>query len=293
MVTIVIPTYNRASIILRTLDSVAKQSYKNWECLVVDDHSTDNTKTVVEEYCRKDSRFLYLVNEGKKGAQGARNTGLNHALFDWVIFFDSDNIMHSDMLESMVDEIENNKEQFDVLTCFSNVINVYREERINSFDWVCEGNIHDKLFTGECYVDYNSAVIRKRALFEMDAIDEDCPSMQEWDTHIRLSETARYHTIQKVLVDYYVGGKDAISSDNKREIVGRLYILKKYQKEWKRHKESHIGYVKAVYSLIQQHTSILFQIVATLKLIIYSPSVQWINMKRRVKRFIHRIDNNT
>ena len=285
-ISIIIPAYNRAYLITETFKSITCQSFPNWECLVVDDHSTDNTKEVVEDYCRRDVRFHYLVNEGKKGAQGARNTGLKHAQYDWVIFFDSDNIMHDDMLESMADEIEKRKEQFDVFTCFSNVVNVHSGERVGAFEWQCEGNIHDKLFTGECYIDYNSSVIRKKSLLEMGALDEDCPSMQEWDTHIRLSKTARYHTVPKVLIDYYIGGKDAISSDNKREIVGRLYILKKHQKEWEQHKESHIGFVTQIHSLIQQHPSTSFQIKATIQLVLSAPSVQWIILKRKVKRFI-------
>ena len=285
---IVIPTYNRASVVPRTLGSVLAQTFQNWECLVVDDYSTDNTKDIVEEYCRKDSRFHYLVNEGKKGAQGARNTGLRHAQNNWVVFFDSDNVMHSDMLESMVKAIGEFKEQYDVLTCFSNVVSAQSGEIVGKFEWQCEGNIHDQLFTGECYVDYNGAVIRKKSLLEMGALDEDCPSMQEWDTHIRLSETARYHTIPKVLIDYYVGGKDAISSDNKREIVGRLYILKKHQKEWKRHKESHIDFVKEIHARIKQSHDACFRMSSVVKLVAYAPSVQWICFKRRIKKHIHR-----
>ena len=229
-----------------------------------------------------------MANIGKRGAQGARNTGLRHAQNDWVIFFDSDNIMHNDLLESMADEIEKGKEQFDVYTCFSNVVNAQSWEKVGAFEWQCEGNVHDKLFTGECYVDYNSSVIRKKTLLEMGALDEDCPSMQEWDTHIRLSKTARYHTVPKLLIDYSVGGKDAISSDNNREIVGRLYILKKHQKEWKQHKESHIAFIKEIHDRIKQNRDACFRVSSAVKLIAYAPSVQLTCLKRRIKKYIHR-----
>lgn len=286
LISIVIPTYNRASILSHTLDSVAAQFFKDWECLVVDDHSSDNTKEVVEDYCKRDVRFHYLANEGEKGAQGARNTGLKHANNEWVLFFDSDNVMRNNFLASMSEEIRKAQERYDVFTCFSNVVHVQSGEKVGAFEWQCEGNIHDKLFTGECYVDYNGAVIRKKTLLEIGILDEDCPSMQEWDTHIRLSKVARYHTVPKVLIDYYVGGKDAISSDNKREIIGRLYILKKHQKEWRRYKESHIDFVKHIHFLIQQHPSSSFQTKATIKLIFLAPSVQWIMLKRKVKHFV-------
>lgn len=286
LLSVVIPTYNRAPIIYRALDSVASQTFRNWECIIVDDHSTDHTKEVAESYCKKDSRFHYLINEQKKGAQGARNTGLKHAQGDWVLFFDSDNIMHSDMLESMVEAIGEFKEQYDVFTCFSNMVSAQSGEIVGKFEWQCEGNIHDQLFTGECYVDHNSSVIRKKALLEIGTLDEDCPSMQEWDTHLRLSKTARYHTIPKVLVDYYVGGKDAISTDDKREVVGRLYILRKHQSEWKQHKESHINFVKEIHARVKRIQGACFRMSSVAKLVTYAPSVQWVCLKRRIKRFI-------
>ena len=112
--------------------------------------------------------------------------------------------------------------------------------------------------------------------------------MQEWDTHLRLSKIAIYHTVPKKLVDYYVGGKDAISSDNKREIIGRLYILKKHQKEWRKHKESQIDFVKYIHSILRQHPSVSFRVRTTIKLIFSAPSVQWIMLKRKVKRIIRK-----
>lgn len=288
LITIVIPTYNRASVISRTLNSVLSQTFLDWECLVVDDYSTDNTREVIEEYCKKDPRFCYLVNEGKKGAQGARNTGLKHAQNDWVVFFDSDDVMHSDMLESMAAAIGEFKKQYDVFTCFSNIVSTQSGEIVGKFEWQCEGNIHDQLFTGECYVDYNGAVIRKKSLLEMGALDEDCPSMQEWDTHIRLSRVATYHTVPKVLIDYYVGGKDAISSNSRREVIGRLYILKKHKKEWRKHKKCRTHYIKEILSLIQQHPSQSFRAKATCQLILYAPSVLWVFLKRCTKRYLHK-----
>ena len=63
MISIIIPTYNRAAIIKKTLDSVANQTFKEWECIVVDDHSTDNTHDIIDAYTRTDPRFKYMKNE--------------------------------------------------------------------------------------------------------------------------------------------------------------------------------------------------------------------------------------
>ena len=249
-ISIVIPTYNRENIIKATLDSVMVQSYHDWECIVVDDHSTDNTREVVKAYSDKDSRFKYMLNEHKKGAQGARNTGLYGCESEWVMFFDSDNQLNQDCLEELSHGI---RDDVDVVQCFSKVINVETGMTEYFFKWRNYGNIRNRLFTGDTYVDFNHAIIRKVRLLEIGGLDEDCPSMQEWDTHLRLSKTARYNTIEKVLVDYYVGAQDAISTDNKKAIQGRLYNLEKHLDDWRKHRAGFYRFVYIFSDLISKN----------------------------------------
>lgn len=246
-ISIIIPTYNRESIVTKTLDSIKAQSYKEWECIIVDDHSTDNTREVVGMYVKQDPRFKYLVNERKKGAQGARNTGLYHTSAEWVFFFDSDNQLQPDCLNELVSCI---KADVDVVQCFSRVLDVDTGEVVKYFKWSNYGNIEKNLFTGEAYVDFNHAIIRRSKVIEIGGLDEDCPCMQEWDTHLRLSKTARYSTVEKVLVDYYVGAKDAISTDNKKAVKGRLYNLEKFGDEWKTHRIGLYRFTYIYYKLI-------------------------------------------
>lgn len=250
MISIIIPSYNRGIILPKTLDSICAQTYQDWECIIVDDHSTDNTKDVVARFVEKEPRFHYMLNERKKGAQGARNTGLYHCLSEWVFFFDSDNIMHPNCLAELVSKIDIH---LDVIQCFSKVIDVETGETGKVFKWSNFGNIYHRLFNCETYVDFNHAIIRKAKVMEIGGLDEDCPSMQEWDTHLRLSRIANYFTVEHVLVDYYVGARDAISTDNKREIRGRLFILEKYLDIWKNHKKGLCRFVNLIYQLIEKN----------------------------------------
>lgn len=247
MISIIIPTFNRRDIIEKTLDSIKSQSYKKWECVIVDDHSTDNTSEVIKEYVVEDSRFKYLVNERKKGAQGARNTGLYHTSAEWVFFFDSDNQLQPNCLSELISGI---RDDVDVVQCYSRVLNVDTGEVVKFYKWRNYGNIQNRLFSGEAYVDFNHAIIRRSKVMEIDGLDEDCPCMQEWDTHLRLSKTARYSTVEKVLVDYYVGAKDAISTDNKKAVRGRLYNLDKFRDEWKTHRIGLYRFTYIYYKLI-------------------------------------------
>ena len=92
LVSVIIPTYNRALLIGETLDSVLAQTYQNWECIIVDDGSSDNTDKVVSEYVQKDSRFIIIYRPEKKlkGASPCRNFGFTNSKGDYVIFLDSD-----------------------------------------------------------------------------------------------------------------------------------------------------------------------------------------------------------
>ncbi len=95
MVSIVIPTYNRGELIKETLDSIASQTYADWECIVIDDGSTDNTQSVVEGYSRRDSRFQFYERpkQRAKGANACRNYGIEVSNGKYLIIFDSDDLM--------------------------------------------------------------------------------------------------------------------------------------------------------------------------------------------------------
>lgn len=100
LVSIVIPAFNRATLIGETLDSVLAQTYSNWECVVVDDGSTDNTIEVINSYSEKDNRFRIFERDRKpKGAPTCRNIGLEKSRGEFVVFLDSDDILFPDALE--------------------------------------------------------------------------------------------------------------------------------------------------------------------------------------------------
>lgn len=92
---VIIPTYNRAELIVRTLESVLKQDYQHFEVLLIDDGSTDNTKEVVETL--NDKRITYVFKENEERGK-ARNTGINLAKGEYVTFLDSDDVMYPNHL---------------------------------------------------------------------------------------------------------------------------------------------------------------------------------------------------
>lgn len=100
-ISIIIPVYNRESLLTETLESVILQSYRDWECILVDDKSTDGTYKIMEQYHNKDSRFKIYRRPPhlKKGANSCRNFGFSQAKGTYVKWFDSDDIMLPQHLE--------------------------------------------------------------------------------------------------------------------------------------------------------------------------------------------------
>ena len=111
LVSIIIPIYNRVHLIGETIDSIILQSYKNWECILVDDGSTDGTLDLLEKYKKNDDRFKIYKRPNNliKGANSCRNYGFSIAKGDYINWFDSDDIMYNQFLESKINSFLKNK----------------------------------------------------------------------------------------------------------------------------------------------------------------------------------------
>ena len=105
LVSIIIPVFNRASLLPETLDSIVSQTYLNWECIIVDDGSTDSSLNVALGYAKKDNRFKVHSRPWfkKKGANSCRNYGFNLSNGEFIQWFDSDDLMYNSMLSQKIE----------------------------------------------------------------------------------------------------------------------------------------------------------------------------------------------
>lgn len=113
-VSIIMATYNRAHFIVETLLSIQNQVFKDWECIIIDDGSTDNTYEIVKPILNIDTRFKFFNRENsyKKGLPGCRNYGLDLSKGECIIFFDDDDIIHPQNLSISFSCIESSKADF-------------------------------------------------------------------------------------------------------------------------------------------------------------------------------------
>ena len=117
-VSIIMPSYNTAKFIGKSINSVLNQTYTNWELIIVDDCSTDNTDEVVASFI--DERIKYFKNETNSGAAVSRNKALREAKGKWIAFLDSDDLWHPEKLERQISFMVENDYHFSY-TCYSEI----------------------------------------------------------------------------------------------------------------------------------------------------------------------------
>ena len=125
LVSIIMPSYNTGKFIQETINSVKNQTYNNWELIIVDDGSTDNTDEVVRAI--KDDRIKYIKNKVNKGAAISRNIALREAKGKWIAFLDSDDLWKEDKLEKQIKFMEDNNYYFS----YTNYIEIDENSKFN------------------------------------------------------------------------------------------------------------------------------------------------------------------
>lgn len=165
VVSIIIPTHNRASMLSETVLSIFAQTYNKIELLVIDDNSTDNTENVVNELISKSNlyRFVYLKST-KKGGQCARNMGLIHSNGEYIQFFDDDDIMTVNHIECKVNALIKNPDA-GFVTCnlmyfCDKISNIVSERCIDSISHNVESHVLAYAFTTAHFCCRRSAITK-------------------------------------------------------------------------------------------------------------------------------------
>lgn len=187
-VSIIMATYNRSHFIIDALDAVKNQSLQGWECLVIDDGSSDDTEKVVEDFRKTDSRIKFerRSKEYQKGLPGCRNYGLDQARGEYVIFLDDDDISHPQLLEITIEEIEKHKVDFCryLRRTFTGEFTL-DFKKISSYEVIQQEEIVREMITGE--LPFNSCqVLWKISCFKEIRFDEDLMFAEEWECYTRI-----------------------------------------------------------------------------------------------------------
>lgn len=224
-VSIIIPTYNRATLLLQAVQSVLNQTYQNFEILVIDDHSTDNTPKLISEI--DDIRVHYIRLVQNQGAPVARNIGLKKAKGELVAFLDSDDEWHQTKLEKQIGVFAQSNSNLGVVYTGLKIINVTKKSE-TIITPTKRGKITEHLLTQNYLGTTSSVVIKKEILNYVGGFDLSFTSCQDWDLFIRLSLKTDFDFIDEPLVYYFEHDGNRISTNSNAIVKGYLNIHHKY-----------------------------------------------------------------
>lgn len=136
LVTIIMPTFNRSQLIYETIESLKQQTYENFECLMIDDHSNDDTFEILKSISKSDSRFKAFFRDKKytKGPSGCRNMGIDLSKGEYIQFFDSDDIMSNNHLFNKVNAYKTSNSDLVVCKLVEFKEHINHQYNINDID---------------------------------------------------------------------------------------------------------------------------------------------------------------
>ena len=223
MISVIIPTFNRAKTLKRAIDSVLEQSYKDIELLIIDDCSTDNSEKIVNSY--NDKRLKYIKLETNSGACYARNVGIEKSNGEYIAFQDSDDYWHKDKLKIQLENMKNNNTDIDF--CAINIIdgsNIYIKPEKKIIKLINKIGVFNTL-AYESFISTQS-IIAKKDCFESIRFDNKLPRLQDYDLILRLLGKYKVSFTNEVLVDLYVQN-DSISKNPQKLFAAIEIMLKK------------------------------------------------------------------
>ena len=187
LISIIIPTFNRAHLLSDTLNSLLEQTYKQWECIVVDDGSTDNTADLMGGYLAKDARFQYYKrpNSKSKGPNSCRNFGFEMSKGDYVQWFDSDDRYFPFALETYIKAIDANTES-DAVVAKLEITNFITDRKIKE-NRITSDNVIEDYFTGKIAYYVCGPLWKRSFLNEQPCLfDETIRNLDDWDFNLRM-----------------------------------------------------------------------------------------------------------
>jgi glycosyltransferase involved in cell wall biosynthesis len=241
---VVIPTYNRANIISKALESVFAQSYTNYEIIVVDDGSTDSTQQILKQYAGS----IKYYKQKNQGAASARNLGIEKSKGDYIAFLDSDDSWFPEKLKKVIDSIEIKPETG---LFYSDFKRIDREGRLlkkeNCKHIVGKGYPRILFYN---FIGTSTVVVKRECFNKCGLFDEQLFRAQDWDMWIRISREFFIYHIPVVLVEHMWDSKGSISS-SKESLLAQMKVVERALKtdQQLNHKQRRVIKAKSMSSL--------------------------------------------
>lgn len=289
MFSVIIPTYNSAGFIENTLASVVKQTYCNFEVIISDDGSTDETVEVIRNYFHKRNFNNFKIIENAHSGPGAtRNEGIKKAANDWIAFLDSDDEWTENKLEK-IKEFITHEADVDLLCHSEKVILINGSELSSDYYKLWDSSVPPfvSLFRQNS-LSTSAVIVRKEILIKAGMFDPSLPSAQDYDLWLRISLIPELNIVYiKEYLGYYLLRSDNITSNYTVRYKCLNKIFDKYKSRLNEYsKNPHKDKISFLYKINNSYSKNLIQ---DRKIIKATPYLMKLLMFKTLKIFVHMV----
>ena len=230
-ISVIILTYNRANLLKEGISSVLKQTYQNFELIIVDDGSLNNTEKIVKGF--KDQRIVYLKHEKNRGVAASCNTGVKKAVGSYVFILNDDDLIVPWALEKLIKKImQSDLEKLGGVYGWSWWIDdkgkTLRIINLKERDYIFDTVLKKQVFTN---------LLIKKGVFEKAGLyNENLLTNEDFDFYLRMAKNYQFDFVPEILTIIRTHSQAHLSTFTRRHIRGHAKIIEKYSGNWRSHK---------------------------------------------------------
>jgi glycosyltransferase involved in cell wall biosynthesis len=220
-ISVLIPAYNAEKYLGEAIDSILNQTFTDFECIVIDDCSTDNTWKIIQEYAKKDSRIVGVKNEKNLKLSATLNKGIDICRGDYIARMDADDWSYPDRLQKQIDFLENNLDigiiggAMEVCDENLKVLNIRRYN-------ISDSEIRKNLFRYSPFC-HPATVFKKEALLK-ERYNINLNDAEDYDLYFRIGKYYKLQNLSNIVIKYRTSNNQVSSKKAKRQQYLTLYI---------------------------------------------------------------------
>lgn len=226
-VSVIMPNYNCEKYLSETIESVLGQTYKNWELLIVDDCSTDNSVDVIKKYCESDERIKLFVNEKNSGAAASRNLAIKKAEGKWIAFLDSDDKWMPEKLEKQLKFMSDNGYKFS----YTAYEQIDEQSKKNGRKVVGPKKVGTHKMFCYCYLGCLTVMYDATDIGLIQIKDEIGNGENDYALWLKIAKKRKCYFLNEVLAQYRVRSCSLSHGSKKRRLIKNHYKLFRISEE--------------------------------------------------------------
>ena len=222
LISAVMIVYNGECFIEKAIDSILNQSFKNFELLILNDGSTDDTENIIKRKIELDSRIIYLKNDTNYGLSYSRNKIINHAQGEYIIVTDADDISFLDRFENQVNYMILNP-HIDIYGAFIKLINE-ADKQFECWEYPIKDKDIKEGLANACIVANPSCIFKKNVFITINGYDENLTICEDWDFFVRASHFFNFANSDKPNIYYRIHNNNISKSKLEKTVIYALFL---------------------------------------------------------------------